>query len=304
MTRTAVHVLGSAFLLSSLLLATGCGGKKSKEGSIDDELARAKKTTDPVLKVKRLVTVAGKQREAGDPTGAKSTIELANTSCDEIGKLADRLKAQTNVADAFARAGHKTDAEDVLAKVKDAYPDVEAKLPKVQIVTKMAEVYGRHLGKKRTANRLLDDVESTAGAIPDASYRVQAMADIAAAYYQFDAADKSAAQLQKTLETARAIPDARKRTDALIATATCLVQVGRKDEAKQLLDEAGKLTESIEEPHSRAYALVSLARALNQAGDKSAAKAAINRADDVADKADTSLRAALKEKISATKKEL
>lgn len=304
MSGVATRCFLCAILLSSLFLTAGCGGKSSKEGSIEDELARAKKTTDPPLKVKRLVVVGAKQHEAGDPTGAKNSIELAHASCEDIDKLADRLKALNSVAEAYAQAGHKTDAEDILAKVKEEYLGIGAELSKVEVATKMAEVYGRHLGKKRAANRLLDEVESTADAIPDASYRVQAMADIAVAYYQFDAADNSASQLQKALEAARAIEDARKRTDALVATATCLVEVDRKDEAKQLLDEADKLTQSIEEPHSRAYALVSLARALGQTGDKPAAKEALERAGDLADEADSSLRGALKEKISATKKEL
>lgn len=296
--------LFSCLLLFPILLSAGCGGKESKEGSVADELAKAKKTSDPALRARRLVAVAGKQREAGDVSGSQSSIKLALSSCKDINKTSDRLKALNSVAEALAETGYKTEAEDVLKTVKKEYPDIQEDLAKVQVATKMAEVYGRYLGKPRTAVGFLSEVESSAESITDPAFRVQAMAEIAVAYHQFEAADQSAAQMQKTLSAAKQIEDTRKRTEALIAVASRLIDIDKKSDAKQLLDEADKLTESIEEPHSRAYALVSLAVVLNQAGDKSAAKAALGRADDVADKADSSLRAALKEKISTTKKEI
>ena len=92
-------------LLVPMLLAAGCGGTKSKEGTVADELAKAKKTSDPALRARRLVAVAGKQREAGDVSGSQSSIKLALSSCDDIDKTPDRLKALNSVAEALAGAG-------------------------------------------------------------------------------------------------------------------------------------------------------------------------------------------------------
>jgi tetratricopeptide (TPR) repeat protein len=295
----------AACLLSITLVSSyGCGGKDSGETTVREELAKAKNTSNPALRAKRLVAVASKQRDAGDASGAESSLKMALTSCDKIEDIDDRLKALNGVAEALAQTGDKTEAEAVLKQVKGEYPKIADGLSKVQIVTKMAEIYGRYLGKPRTAVRFLGDVASSAEAIPDAALRIEAMSGIAVAYHHFDATAEYEGQMQKTLDAARAVEDDRARTEGLLTVANGLSELKKDDQAKQLIAEADKLIDTIAEPHSRAYALVSLARAWDAAGEKASAKEAISRADDVADETDSSLRGPLKEKIAATRKEL
>lgn len=294
----------ACLMFVAIVFAHGCGGKKSEEMSVGEELAKAQQTSNPALRARRLVAVASKQRDAGDASGAQSSIKMALSSCDDIEEMDNRLKALNGVAEALAQTGYKTEAEDVLKKVKESYPEIGDGLPKAQIVTKMAEIYGRYLGKKRTAVGFLNDVESSADAISDAALRIQAMADIAVAYHHFDAASEYEHQMQKTLASARAIQDPRSRTEGLLTVAIRMSQLKKDSDARQLIAEAEKLIDSISEPHSRAYALISLARALHESGGDAAAKEALARADEVADKTDASLRGPLKEQIAATKREL
>lgn len=294
-------------VVALLLIGTavaGCGGGKKKTAgpSLEDQYRTALTEPNLAARANQLLTIADKQRKAGDLLGMEQSL---NSSADAAKRMDDvKGKALTlnRVAEAFGRAGRPAESKSLLREVSKAADQISEAEIKVTVLTKMAYTYGKHLNNQDIATSYLKNGEEIAAGIPRPEGRIDALLEVALTCHELAMADSAKGLTDKSLASARGLEGVRKRADAVTNVATTLSKMNKADEAQATFQEAEKLIGEIPDAMSRAYAWLHLSDQLKATGRRPEAQTALKQAETAADKVtDSSLRNPLLETIDRSR---
>jgi hypothetical protein len=283
-----------------LLLATGCGGSGDGGGpSLSEQYRQALQTADPAARVTRLLTVADKQHQAGDPRGMEQSLYAASNAADEIQDPIRRASALNRVATELAQRDRLGDARKLLKEVRRTAEQIEQPALRVPELARMGYIHARYLDNRNAAIACLDECEELADQVdperPEDAVAAKLL--LAYTYHGLQMSDQADALLERTLAEAARLEDPRKRTDTTADAAAYLHKMKRDAQGDAAFQQAETFAEAIQEPLTRAHALVHLSQQLRTAGKGEAADRVLDQAETLADQVDNSLRGTLLNKI-------
>ncbi len=296
-------------LLVLLLVGTtvsGCGGgtkKKSSGVSLDDQYRKAMTEPDLAARASQLLTIAERQRQAGDVLGMEQSLSSAADAAKRIGDAKPKALALNRVAEALGRADRMGECKSLLREVSTAADGIEEPEIKVTALTRMAYTYGKHLKNADIATAYLKTSEEIADGISRPEGRIDALLEVALTCHQLELAERAKGVSDKSLAAARGLDDVRKRADGVASGAATLSKMGKTDEAQATFLEAEKLIGEIPDPMSRSYAWIHLSDQYKAASRRPDAQRALQQAENAADKVtDSSLRNPLLETIDRSRR--
>jgi len=287
--------------LVALLLFAGCGSNGDKKNglSLDDKYREALKEENPQIRAKKLITIAGKQQEAGTKSAAKQSLKDALKAAGEIEAARDRAALLNSIAYAQGKAGLIGDAKDTLKATGKAIEEIEDAASKIRETARRAVPYHVHLKDAEMAKAQMDSAEQLAETIENPAIKVESLLDVAYNYNRMQLADDVGRLVDKAVEAAKTVEDPRARCDAVVAVARKLITMKKKDKATTFLEEAVKLTDAIEEPVTKGHAMAEIAKEMGRAGDAAGARKLLDKAEGVAVKIDdVGLKKQLNKKIA------
>jgi tetratricopeptide (TPR) repeat protein len=299
--RSRIAVVALLLIGTALL---GCGGKKKTSGpSLEDQYRTAMTEPNLAARTSQLLTVADKQRKAGDLLGMEQSLNSAAEAAKRMDDAKDKALALNRVAEAFGRAGRLAESKSLLREVSKAADQINEDEAKVTVLAKMAYTYGKHLNNQDLATSYLKNGEEIADGIPRPEGKIDALLEVALTCHELAMADNAKGLTDKSLAAARGLEDVRKRADAVTNAAATLSKMNRVNDAQATFQEAEKLIGEIPDAMSRAYAWLHLSDQLKASGRRPDAQKALKQAEAAADKVtDSSMRGPLLETIDRSRR--
>lgn len=300
-------LMGGVLVVACAVGLAGCGGGAPKGGkSLTQQFQEATQIPDAGLRAKKLVTVAEKQKSAGDMLGVSSTLSAAKEAASSVPDPVSRANNLNLVAAAYARL--EPGSEDVKKLLKDSakaiaeIKDADAKIP---ALSDLAAYTGQYLKNPDAAAAHLKNAEAAAAQIALAGPRVASLMRIAQSYHKLENPAEAQRVVAQSLEFAGRQAEPRDRADCLAEIGGALYSMANAEAGKAALADAQTAAEQIQAGDSQAYALLRIAQKASAAKRKDVAQTLLDKAKDLALKVeDGSVRNPLIEDIDTALKAL
>lgn len=305
-------MLGFASVLM-LLASLGCGGEEPAPAAgggsgFQAELAAARAETNADQRVNLLISLADRQRQANDVTGAETTLGVAVDSAKEISDPHARAARQASVAMAYGRGGSLTDAKRVAGMAQESAAQVTDAAERLNVLILVADAQAR--AKDRNgAVKTIRDAESLLETIPadedeDTATRRRierwlGIAKVQSNLGRTEDVDRLLASVQQKID---GITNPRRKCDALAMLAAAQFAM-ESPAAETTLQAATDVARGMEEPISKAHALCALYEHWRDAGRAEKASAALLEAEQVVEQIQgtSSLKSEIQDKIRRLK---
>jgi hypothetical protein len=293
---------------AGLGLAAGCGdSQQSGGGSFLQQVAEAKRIADPEARARKLLTIAGKQVDVQDSSGAQDTLSEAEAACRDVTPPATQSRLLAQVAYRYSRTMNDSAARRAIKSAADAADKIKLEKPadyrnKVLALTDLAQAYHaiRDTNEAVAALRLAENLNTQIKGDQGDSLRrlqVENLNSVASIYQVIEKPEHGQRLAAQALEQAQGLTKADDRAD-LLATVAVVQSELNMNEADATFELAEKAAGQIAELHLQGAALLAIAAKLARAGRHERAVALLNKADQVADRVkDKAFREGLKKQI-------
>jgi len=272
------------WLVLGLIVLVALGCRRSARGPLtyQEQVALARKDTDPESRAKKLIRLGYQMGLAKDRVGAEETLRSVWEDCDAVSKPQPRAEAFALLAEAYGRLNNRQQSLRAVAQAKTAAEQVESAESRVTLLSRIAKVQA--LSDSPAATALLKQTEEFAQqAEMDAVGKVIALCTVAGTYHEL----KNSAERDRLLELLskmiESIEEPSRRYLAWCEMAVCENAV-KKDAAQKTFQSALDTAQKIKDEYGRAYALSEIARKLASAGFGGEARKVLKQAEAEAEK--------------------
>jgi len=256
--------LAALSVMAALLVTAGCGGDSSngkKPKSFAEQIADAKKESDPLRASKKLVKIAEDARGKGYKDEAKTALKEALGQCKEVSDPAAKATQYAAIAAAYEKVELRFAAREALKDARAAAGEIKDPVDKVNVLGEVASTLA-DLDDKPEASETLKQAEAQVEQVKSDADRPGLLSLIAAGYKKLGNAAEAKRVMDAALKAAGALEKPKQQCDALIGIAAKQAEVDKKT-AVATLEQAVQQSQQLD-PYGRCFVLMDAAKEFSE----------------------------------------